>query len=63
MLVKREINDYVIKRSGERGSAVVTALCYKPEGHGFETRRGDFFFFFNLPNPSGSTRSWGSLSL
>jgi hypothetical protein len=23
---------------GARGSVVVKALCYKPEGHGFETR-------------------------
>jgi hypothetical protein len=23
---------------GARGSVVVKALCYKPEGHGFDTR-------------------------
>jgi hypothetical protein len=31
-----------------------TALCYKLEGRGFETRWGGFFFF-NLRNPSGRT--------
>jgi hypothetical protein len=28
---------------GARGSVVVKALCYKPEGRGFDTRWGDFF--------------------
>jgi hypothetical protein len=28
---------------GARGSVVVTALCYKLEGRGFETRCGEFF--------------------
>jgi hypothetical protein len=32
------------------GSVVVKALCYKPEGRGFETQWGEFL---NLPNPSG----------
>jgi hypothetical protein len=45
---------------GARGNLVAKALCYKPEGHGFGTRRGDFL---NLPNPSGHTRLWGLLSL
>jgi hypothetical protein len=27
---------------------VVKAVCYKPKGHGFETRSGDFFFFFPI---------------
>jgi hypothetical protein len=45
-----------------RGSVVVKALCYKPEGRGFDTRGGDFFFF-NLPNPSCRTRPWSLLSL
>jgi hypothetical protein len=39
---------------------VFKALCYKPEGRGFDTRWGEFL---NLPNPSGSTRPWGLLSL
>jgi hypothetical protein len=26
--------------------AVVNSLCYKPEGRGFDTRLGDFFFQF-----------------
>jgi hypothetical protein len=36
---------------GARGSVVVKALSYKPEGCGFET------------NTSGHTRPWGLLSL
>jgi hypothetical protein len=36
------------------------ALCYKPEGSGFDTRWGEFL---NLPNPSGPTRPWGLLNL
>jgi hypothetical protein len=46
----------------KRGSAVVKALSYKPEGHGFETRRGEWIVF-NLPNPSDRTRPWGLLGL
>jgi hypothetical protein len=38
--------------SAARGSVVVKALCYKPEGRGFDTRWGEFL---NLPNPSGRT--------
>jgi hypothetical protein len=45
---------------GARGSVVVKALCYKPEGHGFDTRLGEFL---NLPNPSGHSTPWGLLSL
>jgi hypothetical protein len=37
-------------RRGARGSVVVEALCYKPEGRGFETRC-DELIFFNIPNP------------
>jgi hypothetical protein len=44
------------------GQAVVTTLCYKPKNRGFESRCG-VCIFFNLPNPSGRTRSWGLLSL
>jgi hypothetical protein len=36
------------------GSVVFEALCYNPEGRGFETQWGDFFL--NLPNLSGRTR-------
>jgi hypothetical protein len=43
-----------------RRSVVVKALCYKPEGRGFDTRLGEFL---NLPNPSVRTRPWGLLSL
>jgi hypothetical protein len=43
-----------------RGSVVVEALCYKPDGRGFDFRWGEFL---NLPNPSCRTRPWGLLSL
>jgi hypothetical protein len=43
-----------------RGSVVVKALCYKPEGCQFDTWRGKFL---NLPNPSGRTRPWGLFNL
>jgi hypothetical protein len=33
-----KIRIYTIKIFEERGSVVVKALCYKPEGRGFETR-------------------------
>jgi hypothetical protein len=45
---------------GARGSVVVKALCYKPEGRRFDSRWGEFL---NLPNPSGRTRPWGLLGL
>jgi hypothetical protein len=45
---------------GARGSVVFKALCYKPEGRGFDSWWGEFL---NLPNPSGRTRPWGLLSL
>jgi hypothetical protein len=32
-----------LKRKG--GGVVVEVLCYKPEGRGFKTRRGELFFF------------------
>jgi hypothetical protein len=43
-----------------RGSVVVKALCYKPEGRGFDTRWGEFL---NLLNPFVRTRPWGLLNL
>jgi hypothetical protein len=48
------------KTVGARGNVVVKALCYKPEGRGSIP---DEVNFFNLPNPSGRTRTWGLLSL
>jgi hypothetical protein len=39
---------------------VVKALDFKPEGSGFEARWSEIL---NLPNPSGHTRPWSSLSL
>jgi hypothetical protein len=50
---------YCLKNAA-RGSVVVKALCFKPEGRGFDTLWGEFL---NLPNPSGRTRPWGLLSL
>jgi hypothetical protein len=45
---------------GVRGSVVVKALCYKPEGRGFDSQWGEFL---NLLNLSGRTMPWGLLSL
>jgi hypothetical protein len=39
-------------------SIMVEALCYEPEGRGFETRWGEWIYF-NLSNPSGRTRPCG----
>jgi hypothetical protein len=50
----------VIYLIGARGSLVVKALGYKPEGRVFESRWGEIF---NLRNPSGRTRPWGLLNL
>jgi hypothetical protein len=44
---------------GARGSLVVKALGYKPEGRGSETRWHEIL---NLPNPSGRTRHCGLLN-
>jgi hypothetical protein len=30
--------DFVSQTIGARGSVVIKALCYKPEGRGFDTR-------------------------
>jgi hypothetical protein len=29
---------YILEATGARGTVVVKALCYKPEGRGFDTR-------------------------
>jgi hypothetical protein len=50
----------ILIHNGARGSVVVRAICYKSEGRGFDTQRGEFL---NLPNPSCCTRPWGLLSL
>jgi hypothetical protein len=34
---------YELVEGRARGSVVVKALCYKPEGRGFDSRWGDFF--------------------
>jgi hypothetical protein len=46
--------------NGARGSVVVKALGYKPEGRRFENRRDEIL---NLPNLSGRTKPWDLLSL
>jgi hypothetical protein len=38
-----EIKKFIFFRPGARGSVVVKALCYKPEGGGFETRWSELF--------------------
>jgi hypothetical protein len=43
------------------GSVVVKELSYKPEGRWL--RPDQMNEFFNLPNPSGSTRPWVLLGL
>jgi hypothetical protein len=35
-------------RQQGRGNAVVRALCYKPEGSGFETRWGEYILLISL---------------
>jgi hypothetical protein len=37
---------------GARSSVVIKALCYKPNGHGFETRRGEGIFPIDLILPA-----------
>jgi hypothetical protein len=54
-------NKYTVN-IGAHSSVVVKALCYKPEGHGFETWWSEWIFF-NLPHPSGRNRPWSLLSL
>jgi hypothetical protein len=38
-------------QTGARGSVVVKALCYKPEGRGFETRWDEWFLSIYLTLP------------
>jgi hypothetical protein len=40
-----------VASTGARGSIVVKALCYKPEGRGFETRWGEWFLSIYLILP------------
>jgi hypothetical protein len=42
---------------GDVVAQLVEALCYKPEGRGFESSLGGFF---NWPNPSSRTIALGS---
>jgi hypothetical protein len=57
---KRIVKNRTARGLGARGSLVVKALGYRPEGRGFENRRGEIL---NLPNPCGRIRPWGLLSL
>jgi hypothetical protein len=57
--VTQKGNRIIIAPIGARISVVVKALCYKPKGRRFDSRRDDFL---NLPNPSNRTRPWGLLS-
>jgi hypothetical protein len=43
---------------GHTVAQLVEALCYKPEGHRFESQWGGFFFS-NLSNPSSRTMALG----
>jgi hypothetical protein len=52
--------DHYDYNEGVCGSIVVKALCYKPDGRGFDTRWDEFL---NVSNPSGRTRPCGLLSL
>jgi hypothetical protein len=64
--MEKPLNDFPLKLInyfiylGAHGSLVVKALCYKPEGSGFDNGLGDFL---NLRNPSDRTKPWGLLSL
>jgi hypothetical protein len=60
MCLQLNINFYLGSVSLARGSIMVKALCYKPEGQEFDAGCGDFL---NLPNRSGRTRPLGLLSL
>jgi hypothetical protein len=48
------LSAFVIMKVGARGSVVVEAVRYKPEGHAFQA--GEVYDF------SGRTRPWGLLS-
>jgi hypothetical protein len=54
-LFHRETHVHKIETVHNISSLVIKVLCYKLEGHGFDTRQGDFL---NLPNPSGRSRPW-----
>jgi hypothetical protein len=62
--VKRRGVCYVSIRHGfGSGISEVTsggALCYKPEGHGFDSRGGHWIFVFNWSTPSSRITALGS---
>jgi hypothetical protein len=43
---------------GNAEAQLIETLCYKPEGRGFDSRRGHWIF--NSPNPSSRTMALGS---
>jgi hypothetical protein len=60
-LVRRAVSStFRTVQQAREARVVVKAICYKPEGRGFDTRLGEFV---NLPNPSSRTRPWGLRSL
>jgi hypothetical protein len=49
--IVQSIEDSHISLDYTHGSIVVKALCYKPEGRGFETRWGEWFLSIYLILP------------
>jgi hypothetical protein len=45
LVIVEGISNEYLNSSAARGSVVIKTLCYKPEGYGFETRRGELIFF------------------
>jgi hypothetical protein len=52
-------NEELLEGKGARGSVVIKALCYKPEGRGFYARWDEFL---HVLNPSGRIRPEGVYS-
>jgi hypothetical protein len=50
--IRRHSKPWIQYIKGVRGSVVVKALCYKPEGRGFETRWGEWFLSSYLILPA-----------
>jgi hypothetical protein len=52
----------MLSSHGHAVALLVEALCYKPEGRGFESDE-IIKFLFSLPNPSNRIKPWALLSL